>query len=197
MKIKQMLDAAKVKAVVSHQHRYGEHYGRCMKSSPAARWGGCNTVYGTATGWMTHMLTHLIDYASGSIPTPRRNGSWPRRPAAASWPISHPSPDYIAGFMHFSNGVRGIVECGAGAPDVPEVPELVAQMPHRRARHRRLRRGLTGGGWRAVTKTGAFERRRRDELRPRHAALHPGNGRLAGRRQESPRLQFQLRLRGL
>ena len=33
----------------------------------------------------------------------------------------HPSPDYIAGLIQFENGVRGIVECGEGAPDVPEV----------------------------------------------------------------------------
>ena len=33
----------------------------------------------------------------------------------------HPSPDYIAGVVQFANGVRGDLECGAGAPDVPEV----------------------------------------------------------------------------
>ena len=33
----------------------------------------------------------------------------------------HPSPDYIGGFVQFANGVRGIYECGAGAPDEPEV----------------------------------------------------------------------------
>ena len=45
---------------------------------------------------------------------------------------------------------------------------------------------LTGGGWRAVTKSGASSGRGLHELRSRHAALHSGNGRLAGRRQQSP-----------
>ena len=31
----------------------------------------------------------------------------------------------------------------------------MAQVPHRRPGHRRIRRSLTGGGWRAVTKAGA------------------------------------------
>ena len=33
----------------------------------------------------------------------------------------HTSPDYVAGVVHYRNGVRGIYDCGAGAPDVPEV----------------------------------------------------------------------------
>ena len=56
--------------------------------------------------------------------------------------------------MHFRNGVRGVYDCGAGAPDVPEVPYW----------WRKCRIGAqgtdgfaevhTGGGWRAVTKDG-------------------------------------------
>ena len=34
----------------------------------------------------------------------------------------HTSPDYIAGVVHYQNGVRGIYDCGAGAPDVPMHP---------------------------------------------------------------------------
>jgi len=70
---------------------------------------------------MTHMLSHLIDYMR-----------WYNAEAPAQWVMAqaagrgkladlHPSPDYIGGFIQFANGVRGIVECGAGAPDVPEV----------------------------------------------------------------------------
>jgi predicted dehydrogenase len=62
MKIKNMLDAAKVKAVVSHQHRYGEHYRKVHDVIASGALGRINTVYATATGWMTHLLSHLIDY---------------------------------------------------------------------------------------------------------------------------------------
>jgi len=60
--VKRMLDAAKVKAVVSHQHRYGEHYRKVKEIVASGALGQVHTVYGTSTGWMTHMLSHLIDY---------------------------------------------------------------------------------------------------------------------------------------
>jgi len=85
--------------------------------------GRIHTVYGTSTGWMMHMLSHLVDYTR-----------WFNGEARAEWVMAqasgrgkladgHPSPDYIAGFIHFANGVHGIIECGAGAPDVPEVDQ--------------------------------------------------------------------------
>ena len=105
---------------------------------------------------MMHMLSHLIDYTR-----------WFNGEAAAEWVIAqasgrgkltdaHPSPDYIAGVVHYANGVHGIYECGAGAPDVPEVDywwrkaRIGAQGPDGFAEV------LTGNGWRAVTKSGAW-----------------------------------------
>ena len=153
--VKRLLDAAHVKAVVSHQHRYGEHYRKVKEIVASGALGRVHTVYGTSTGWMTHMLSHLIDYTR-----------WFNNEAPAEWAMAqaagrgkladnHPSPDYIAGFVQFANGVRGVYECGAGAPDVPESE----------AWWRKCRIGaqgtdgfaevITGGGWRAVTKEGA------------------------------------------
>ena len=150
--IRRLLEGAGVKAVVSHQHRYGEHYRKVKEAVAGGALGRIHTVYGTSTGWMMHMLSHLIDYTR-----------WFNGEAAAEWVMSqaagrgkladvHTSPDYIAGFIQFSNGVRGILECGAGAPDVPEVD----------AWWRKCRIGaqgtdgfaevLTGGGWRVVSK---------------------------------------------
>jgi predicted dehydrogenase len=152
--VRDLLKAAGVKAVVSHQHRYGGHYQKVREVIGSGALGRVHTVYGTATGWMMHMLSHLVDYMR-----------WYNGEAAAEWVMAqaagrgklddaHPSPDYIAGFIQFANGVRGVVECGAGAPDVPEVnywwrkcrigalgPDGFAEV-------------LTGGGWRAVTKEG-------------------------------------------
>jgi predicted dehydrogenase len=156
IKIKLLLDAAKIKAVVSHQHRYGEHYKKVHEIIESGAMGRLNTVYGTATGWMMHMMSHLIDYALWF--NKGGKAEWVMAQAAGRGKLSdiHPSPDYIAGFIHFSNGVRGIVDCGAGAPDVPEVPYW----------WRKCRIGvqgtdgfaevMTGGGWRAVTKSGSF-----------------------------------------
>ncbi len=155
MELKSMLDSGGVKAVVSHQHRYGAHYRKVKEIISSGALGRIHTVYGTSTGWMMHMLTHLIDYMR-----------WYNNEAEAEWAMgqaagrgkladAHSSPDYIGGFIHFSNGVRGIVEAGAGAPNVPEVERwwgrcrIGAQGPDGFAEV------LTGGGWRAVTKDGA------------------------------------------
>lgn len=153
--VKRLLEESGVKAVVSHQHRYGEHYRKVAETIGSGALGRVHTVYGTATGWMMHMLSHLIDYMrwyNGGA-----EAEWVMAQAAGRGKLAdaHPSPDYIAGFIQFANGVRGVVECGAGAPDVPEVD----------AWWRKCRIGaqgtdgfvevLTGGGWRAVTKAGA------------------------------------------
>src|SRR5690349_6911591 len=62
LQIKQALDKSGTKAVVSHQHRYGEHYKKVKEIVASGALGRVHTVYGTATGWAAHMLSHLIDY---------------------------------------------------------------------------------------------------------------------------------------
>lgn len=154
MAVKQMLDAAGVKAVVSHQHRYGEHYRKVREIIAGGALGRIHTVYGTATGWMMHMLSHLIDYMRWF--NGEADASWAMAQAAGRGKLgdAHPSPDYIAGFIHFANGVRGIVECGAGAPDVPEVDYWWRKCRIGAQGTEGFAETLTGGGWRAVTKNG-------------------------------------------
>jgi predicted dehydrogenase len=154
MAIGRAIEAAGVKAVVSHQHRYGEHYRKVHEIVSSGAIGRVHSVYGTATGWAAHMLSHLVDYTSwfnGYEPA-----EWVMGQAAGRGKLTdvHASPDYVAGVVHFRNGVRGIYECGAGAPDVPEV----------QAWWRKCRIGAqgtdgyaevhTGAGWRAVTRDG-------------------------------------------
>ncbi|HUJ20772.1 MAG TPA: Gfo/Idh/MocA family oxidoreductase [Bryobacteraceae bacterium] len=153
--IRDMLAASGIKAVVSHQHRYGAHYQKVGELIASGALGRIHTVYGTATGWMMHMLSHLIDYAR-----------WYNADAEAEWVMAqaagrgkftdiHPSPDYVAGFIHFANGVHGILECGAGAPDVPEVDYWWRKCRIGAQGTDGFAEVLTGGGWRAVTKNGA------------------------------------------
>ena len=154
MAIRQRLDEARVKAVVSHQHRYGEHYKQVKSIVESGAIGRVHTVYGTATGWATHLLSHLVDYTS-----------WFNEYAPAQWAMAqaagrsklddaHASPDYIAGVVHFANGVRGIYDCGAGAPDVPEVPYWWRKCRIGAHGTEGFAEVLTGGGWRAVTREG-------------------------------------------
>ncbi|MDH7569402.1 MAG: Gfo/Idh/MocA family oxidoreductase, partial [Armatimonadota bacterium] len=62
MQIMELVRRAGVKTVVSHQHRYGAHYQKVKEIIASGALGRVHTVYGTATGWMAHMMTHLIDY---------------------------------------------------------------------------------------------------------------------------------------
>ena len=126
------------------------HYRKVKEIVASGALGRVHTVYGTATGWMTHMLSHLIDYTCWF--NEYHPATWAMAQAAgrSKFADNHPSPDYIGGFVQFANGVRGIYECGAGAPDQPEVAQMVGQEPHRRPRHGRFRGGaderrLAGG----------------------------------------------------
>lgn len=152
LEIMKVVRDAGVKTVVSHQHRYGEHYQKVKEIIASGAIGRVHTVYGTATGWMMHMLTHLIEYIR-----------WFNDNADAEWVVgqasgkekfsdNHPSPDYIAGLIQFSNGVRGIVESGDGAPDVPEVDYWWRKCRIGAQGTEGFAEVLTGGGWRAITK---------------------------------------------
>jgi hypothetical protein len=71
----------------------------------------------------------------------------------------HASPDYICALVQYANGVRGIIECGADAPDVPEVDSMWHKCRIGAQGTEGFAEVLTGkdgkgGGWRAVTKDG-------------------------------------------
>lgn len=155
--IRDLIRRAGVKAVVSHQHRYGRHYQKVKEIVASGALGRVHTVYGTATGWMTHMLSHLVDYSMWF--NDYAPGVWAMAQAAGRSKFSdnHPSPDYLAGFVQFANGVRGIYECGAGAPDQPEVAKWWGKNRIGAQGTEGFAEVLTNGGWRAVTKSRGYE----------------------------------------
>lgn len=157
LRVRDLIRQAKVKAVVSHQHRYGVHYRKVKEIVASGALGRLHTVYGSATGWMTHMLSHLIDYTcwfNAYVPA-----TWAMAQAAgrSKFTDNHPSPDYIAGFVQFSNGVRGVYECGAGAPDQPEVAKWWGKNRIGAQGTEGFVEVLTNGGWRAVTKAHGYQ----------------------------------------
>jgi predicted dehydrogenase len=154
-----LVRAAGVKTVVSHQHRYGEHYRKVKEIIASGAIGRVHTVYGHSIGWMLHMMTHLIEYAG-----------WYNGGADPVWVVGqafgrekfadiHISPEYICALVQYANGVRGIFECGAEAPDVPEVDSMWHKCRIGAQGTEGFAEVLTGkegkgGGWRAVTKDG-------------------------------------------
>ena len=155
MEIRRELETSGVKAVVSHQHRYGAHYRKVREIIASGALGRIHTVYGTATGWLLHMASHLIDYMRWY--NDEAEALWVMAQAAGRGKLAdnHPSPDYLAGVIHFANGVRGWIECGAGAPDVPEVDYWWRKARIGAQGTDGFAEVLTGGGWRAVTRNGA------------------------------------------
>lgn len=148
-----------IKTVVSHQHRYGEHYKKVKDIIASGAIGRVHTVYGTSIGWMMHMMTHMIEYASWY--NDYSDPVWVAAQADGKEKFSdvHASPDYIGAFVQFANGVRGIIECGNLAPDVPEVDSMWHKCRIGAQGTEGFAEVLTGkegkgGGWRAVTKDG-------------------------------------------
>ena len=154
MEIRDLLDGSGVKGVVSHQHRYGDHYRKVAEIASSGVLGRIHTTYGTATGWFTHMITHLVDYMRWYTGSPE--AEWVMAQAAGRGKLSdsHASPDYVAGFIQFAGGIRGIVECGAGAPDIPEVAKWWGKNRVGVQGTEGFAEVLTNGGWRAVTRDG-------------------------------------------
>ncbi|MBI5094034.1 MAG: Gfo/Idh/MocA family oxidoreductase [Candidatus Hydrogenedentes bacterium] len=152
LKIMDLVRKKKVKTVVSHQHRYGVHYQKVKEIIASGAIGRVHTVYGHSTGWMAHMMTHMIDYAMWY--NDYADAEWVMAQAAGKGKFTdiHSSPDYIAGFIQFKNGVRGIIETGAGAPDVPEVDYWWRKCRIGAQGTEGFAEVLTGGGWRAITR---------------------------------------------
>ena len=157
-KIRKLLARRKgIKAVVSHQHRYGAHYKKVKEIIDSGALGRVHTVYGTATGWMAHMMSHMIDYMrwyNGNA-----DAIWVMAQAAglSKFQDMHASPDYIGGIIQFANGVRGYVETGAGAPDQPDVEKWWGKNRIGAQGTEGFAEVLTNGGWRAVTKNGGYQ----------------------------------------
>ena len=157
MEIKKMLDASGVKAVVSHQHRYGAHYRKVKEIAASGALGRIHTVTATATGWMTHMLSHMIDYARWYTGEPEAQWVMAQAAGRSKFTDNHPSPDYIAGVVQFADGIRGYFEAGAGAPDQPEVAKWWGKNRICVQGTEGFAEVLTNGGWRAVSRRDGYQ----------------------------------------
>jgi predicted dehydrogenase len=152
--IREAVARAGIKTVVSHQHRYGQHYRKVREIVASGSLGRIEAVYGHALGWAIHMFTHLADFVrwyNGDV-----EAEWVIAQAAGRGKLAdnHPSPDYLTAVVHFANGVHGTLECGAGAPDVPEVDAWWRRNRVGVQGTEGFAEALTGGGWRSVTKAG-------------------------------------------
>ena len=156
-KVKDLLAKSSAKVVVSHQHRYGAHYRAVKDTVAGGKIGRVHTVYGASQGWAAHMLSHLIDYTMWY--NDYAKPIWVLAQAAGTHKFGdvHASPDYIAGFVQFDNGVRGIYECGGAAPDVKEVERWWGKCKMGAMGTGGFAEVYTGNGWKAVTADGVLQ----------------------------------------
>jgi predicted dehydrogenase len=156
-RIQEILAGSGTKAVVSHQHRYGKHYQAVKAVVAGGRIGRVHTVYGIAHGWAAQMLSHLVDYSMWF--NDYAKPAWAMAQAAGKHKLTdvHASPDYVGGFVQFENGVRGVYECGGGAPDVPEVERWWGKNRIGAIGTEGYAEVYTGNGWRAVTPAGILK----------------------------------------
>ena len=157
MAIRGLLRGAGAKAVVSHQHRYGAHYRKVKEIVASGALGRVHTVYGSATGWATHMLSHLVDYARWYGGEPAAEWAMAQAAGRSKLADNHPSPDYLAGVVQFAGGLRGWFEAGAGAPDQPEVGKWWGKNRIGAQGTEGFAEVLTNGGWRALTRSGGYQ----------------------------------------
>jgi predicted dehydrogenase len=156
LEMKKLLDASGVKSVQSHQRKYNIQFVKAKEVVDSGALGRIHTVYATGTGWMMHLATHLADYMrwfAGS------EAEWVIGQAVGRGKLTdnHPSPDYLGGFIQFANGVRGIMEVGEFAPDVPEVEYWWRKVRFVVQGTEGFVEVHVGGGWRAVTKSRGAE----------------------------------------
>lgn len=151
LEIRKMLNDAGIKSVQSHQRKYNPQFIKIKEIIDSGKIGRIQTIYAHCTGWMMHMATHLADYMR-----------WLNNNDEIEWVIgvadgkekfedNHPSPDYLGGFVQFKNGVRGILETGSLAPDVPEVEYWWRKVRIGAVGTEGFAECFVGGGWRAVT----------------------------------------------
>jgi len=147
---------ADVKTVVSHQQKYGDHHQAVLKLVQSGELGKIKTIYAHCWGWYFHMVTHLIDYIR--MYNNNEEALWVAGTVSGREKLfdNHPSPEYAGGFIQFANGVRGIIETGENAPDVPEIE-------YNWHKGRFMIQGtdgfaevFIGEGWKAVTKNGVL-----------------------------------------
>lgn len=155
--IMKLVRDAKIKLIVSHQHRYGAHYRKVKEIIQTGQIGQVRMIHARAMGWMLHMMTHLIDYMNWY--NSNAEALWVTGSAAGKHKFgdNHPSPDYVNGLIQFENGVRGVVECGGGAPAIPEAQRpfwgengILVSGTHGQVEV------LTDGGWRATLANGGY-----------------------------------------
>lgn len=109
-------DAAGIKLVVCHQWRYSSLWRQAYEIVRSGDIGDVHTIHASSRPSILRVGTHLIDYMFWLNGDHR--GAWVLGQAhgTAAYGEDHPCPDHVSGLIEFTNGVRGVLDCGTLAP---------------------------------------------------------------------------------
>jgi predicted dehydrogenase len=115
-RIVDLCDTAGVKLIVCHQWRYSRLWRQTYDLVRSGDIGEVHTIHASSRPSILRVGTHLIDYMfwlNGG-----HRGAWVLGQAhgAAAYEEDHPCPDHVSGLIEFTNGVRGVLDCGTLAP---------------------------------------------------------------------------------
>ena len=148
-----MCDTAGVKVIVCHQLKYGAHWQRAAEIVHGGDIGEVHTIHATARPSVLRVGTHLIDAMLWL--NHGHGGAWVLGQAhgAAAYSEDHPCPDHLAGIIEFTNGVRGILECGTLAPHLMDEEDFWEDCGMTVYGSHGYVRTVLGTGWQAVTRS--------------------------------------------
>ena len=147
-----LCDAAGVKTIVCHQLKYAAHWRRAYDIVHSGDIGDVHTIHATARPSMLRVGTHMIDamlWLNGG-----HGGAWVIGQAhgTEAYREDHPCPDHISGMVEFTNGRRGILECGTLAPPRMDDDNFWDDYGIAVYGTHGYVRTVLGSGWQAVTR---------------------------------------------
>ena len=156
IEMRKLLQQAGVKSVQSHQRKYNEQFIKVKEIVDSGALGRIHTVTGTGTGWMMHLCTHIADYMRLFVNDAEVEWVLGQAFGREKLTDNHPSPDHLCGFIQFAGGIRGILEVGSLAPDVPEVEYWWRKVKFTVQGTEGFAEVTVGDGWRALTKSSGY-----------------------------------------
>ena len=111
-----LCDSAGVKSIVCHQWRHSPLWRKTYEIVRSGDIGEVHTIHASSRPSILRVGTHLIDgmfWLNGD-----HRGAWVLGQAhgTAAYHEDHPCPDHVSGLIEFTNGVRGVLDCGTLAP---------------------------------------------------------------------------------
>lgn len=147
-------EAAGVRQIVCHQHKYGAHWRRVKAMVDAGEVGRIRMIHATSKGWFFYYITHLVDYVMWLLDYPEVRWIAGHMHGRGKLDDTHPSPDYLMAQVGFADGVPALFECGPLAPcrGVPDNFWYNAGVTVHGSEG--FAEVIVGRGWRAMTSAG-------------------------------------------